>query len=188
MPGPIVARGDRVVFRTIEREDADFLQRSSTDPRFRHELGSIHHRTCAEQEEGIENWIEDESTFCVVVCLDEPGAPNGHPDDGETTPIGSFSARHIDGDRPWLAYWLIPEYHGESYGREMAELGIDLMVRNHDVHGICAAAYDFNEASRALLESLGFTQEAVQRESRYIDGEYHDEVQYGILRQEWEKR
>jgi ribosomal-protein-alanine N-acetyltransferase len=185
MPGPVVEASERVTLRTVERDDADFIQRSSTDPRIRHELGSIHHRTRAEQEEGIEHWLESESTVAFVVCLDDEDAPLGHPDEDETTPIGSFSARHVDGDRPWLAYWLLPEYHGEGYGREMAELGIDYVFRTHDVHGICAGAYDFNEASRSLLESMGFTQEIRRRESRYIDGGYHDEVQYGLLREEW---
>lgn len=186
MPGPIIETGERVTLRTVERDDAEFLQRSNTDPRIRFSLGSIHHSNLAQQEEGIEGWIENDGTAAYLACLDEDDAPAGTPEDGETTPIGSVSARHVDGDRPWLAYWLVPEFHGEGYGREMVTLAIDSIFRSHSVHGVNAGAYDFNEASRGLLESLGFTEEARRRQSRYIDGEYRDEVQYGLLRREWE--
>lgn len=203
MPGPIVESGERVTLRTVERDDAEFMQRSSTDPRIRWHLGSIHHDNREEEREGIEQWLESDSVVAFVACAvdhgetadtasggtasDEPDAPLGQPDD-ETTPVGSVSARHVDGDRPWLAYWLLPEYHGEGYGKEMVELAVDHVFRNHDVHGVSAGAYAFNEASRGLLESLGFTEEARRREARYIDGEYVDECQYGVLRDEWERR
>jgi len=186
MPGPIVAEGDRVVLRTVERDDAELLQRSSTDPRIRYSLGSIHHRSLAEQEAGIEHWVEREGNFVTVACVDDEDAPRGVPDDDETTPIGSFSARHVDGERPWLAYWLLPEYTGEGYGRDMAVTGIDYLFEQFDVHGVSAGAYEFNEASRGLLEEMGFTQVARRREGRYIDGDYHDEIQYDVLRREWE--
>jgi len=201
MPGPTVAEGDRVVFRTVEREDAAFLQRSSTDPRIRYSLGSTHHRSRAQQEEGIENWIESDGTAAFIACIDSAAedagqsggrrprdgedAPPGVPDDEETTPVGSFNARHVDGERVWLSYWLLPEYHGEGYGRDMAETGVDYVFENYDVHSIAAGAYEFNDASRGLLESLGFTEVLRRRESRYIDGAYHDEVQYDLLRREW---
>jgi ribosomal-protein-alanine N-acetyltransferase len=186
MPGPIVAEGDRVTLRTVERDDAALLQRSSTDPRIRYSLGSIHHRSLAQQEEGIEHWVEREGSFVTVACVDDEDAPPGTPDDEETTPIGSFSARHVDGGRPWLAYWLLPEHTGEGYGRDMATTGIDYLFEQFDVHGISAGAYEFNEASRGLLTDMGFTQVARRREGRYIDGDYHDEVQYDLLRREWE--
>jgi len=68
----------------------------------------------------------------------------------------------------------------------MAELGIDYLFENYDLHGISAGAYEFNDASRGLLEAMGFTQVARRRESRYIDGDYYDETQYDVLRREWE--
>jgi ribosomal-protein-alanine N-acetyltransferase len=48
-----------------------------------------------------------------------------------------------------------------------------------------AIAYDFNDASRGLLESLGFTEEGRTRKDRFINGEYIDTIQYGLLRKEW---
>lgn len=186
MPGPVIKSGERVVLRTVERNDAEFLQRSHTDPRIRFSLGSIHHGSRAESEAGIEGWIEGDSTAAYIACLNEDETPDDHTDDEAITPIGSVSARHVDGDRPWLAYWLLPEFHGEGYGGEMVRLAITDIFSSYPVHGISAGAYDFNEPSRGLLESLGFREEACRRQTRYIDGEYRDEIQYGLMRREWE--
>ncbi len=102
------------------------------------------------------------------------------------TPIGAVDVMHVDHDRPGLAYWLLPDHHGEGYGREAVELVVEFVFRTYDVHGVNAAAYAFNDASRALLESLGFVEEGRAREDRFVDGEYRDAVHYGLLRREWE--
>ena len=48
-----------------------------------------------------------------------------------------------------------------------------------------AGAYDFNEASRGLLESLGCEEDVHVRETNFVDGEYHDAYTYSLLRREW---
>jgi RimJ/RimL family protein N-acetyltransferase len=184
MPGPVVERGDRVTFRTVERSDAAFQQRATTDPRVRHLLGMSEHHTDEEARELIERRSEGDSTLSFVVCLDEPDTPAGHRDE-ETTPMGMVHAHGIDGDRAHLAYWLLPEFHSECYGREAAKLLVDAVFRDTAVHSVSAGAFAHNDASRRLLESLGFTLERRKREAAYVDGEYRDFVDYGLLRREW---
>jgi len=185
MPGPVVVADDDVVLRTVERDDAAFLQRSCTDPRIRYSLGSIHHRSLSQQEEGIEHWVEEDGNAVFVACVDDEDAPAGHPGENETTPVGSFSARHVDGDRAWLAYWLVPEFHGEGYGTEAISLAVDYAFRSYDTPAVGVGAFAFNDASRGLLESLGFMEEGRRRKFMYVDGEHRDMVQYGLLREEW---
>ncbi|MFC6725298.1 GNAT family N-acetyltransferase [Halobium palmae] len=190
MPGPIVERGDRVTLRTAEKGDAAFLQRASTDPDIRYPLGTVSPHAKHEVEEYIEEGDDDDGVQ-FLVCLDGPDAPTGHPDEEEEDaiePIGAVMANHVDWDRPSLAWWLLPERQGEGYGREAATLFLDHLFRTYDVHGLSADAYDFNEASQGLLESLGFTREGRGREVRFVDGEYRDAVNFGILRREWEER
>ena len=62
------------------------------------------------------------------------------------------------------------------------------MFRTFDTPAVGAGVYDYNEASRRLLESLGFAEEGRLREYRFIDGEYRDCVQYGLLRREYRER
>lgn len=188
MPGPVVADGERVTFRTVERDDAAFLHRANTDPRVRWSLGLTAHGNREERRGRIERDAEGDGTHAFVVCLDGEGAPAGHPGGGDTTAIGAVHARGLDGDRAWLGYWLHPDFRGEGYGREMGGLVVDYVFRTSDVHGVSAAAFGFNEESRGLLESLGFADDAREREAYYSDGEYHDVHVYGLLRRGWEPR
>jgi len=185
MPGPVVERGERVTFRTVEREDAAFQQRAATDPRVRYLLGLAEYENEATAGELIERRSESDSTLSFVVCLDDEDAPAGHPNGSETTPIGMVHAHGVDGERAPLAYWLLPAHHGEGYGSEAATLLVDTVFRTTSVHSVSAGAFAHNDASSGLLESLGFTQERRLREATYADGEYRDFVDYGLLRREW---
>lgn len=185
MPGPVVAEADRVTFRTVEREDAAFLQQSATDPRIRFPLGEFRHKNREQRREQLEAHAESDGSHAVVVCLDDEDAPAGHPDEAETTPIGAVTVHGVDGDRAWLSYWLVPAYHGEGYGGEAAELAVDYTFRTSSVHAVSAGAYDFNDASRGLLKSLGFTEDVHEREVGYVDGKYRDAYAYSLLRREW---
>jgi RimJ/RimL family protein N-acetyltransferase len=185
MPGPVVEEGERVALRAVERDDAAFLQRSNTDPRVRFPLGSFVHGNRAERRDQIAEDTEADGTRGFVVCLDDEDAPRGHPE-GATTPIGDVHVRGLDGDRAWLSYWLLPDHQGEGYAGEAVALAVDLAFRESAVHGVSAGAYAYNEASRGLLESLGFTEDVFEREVGFVDGAYRDACAYSLLRREWE--
>lgn len=181
MPGARIARGDRVTLRTVEDEDLPFLQRSYTNPEIRYPLGS----PLMSQGE-IEEWLEDDDEDRFLVCLDGEGAGPGQPDGpDDVRPIGIVTVGDADWRRPELGYWIVPENHGEGYGSEAVSLVVDYVFRTYDHPAIGAAAYDFNAASRGLLESLGFDEEGRIRRDRFIDGEYIDMIQYGLLREDW---
>jgi ribosomal-protein-alanine N-acetyltransferase len=183
MPGARIEQGERVTLRTVEREDDEFLQRAHADAEIRYPLGTLTHKNRNQMEEFFEEFIEDESNVNFLVCLD--GGEPDHPAEGKTESVGVVNVTHVDWDRPTLAYWLVPERHGEGYGKEAVSLVVEYVFRTFDVHGIGAHAFDYNAASRGLLESLGFVEEGRGREARFIDGEYRDAVQYGLLRREW---
>jgi RimJ/RimL family protein N-acetyltransferase len=180
MPGPRITAEGRVTLRTFESDDLSFLQRSLTNPELRIPMGSP-----VKNREQLEAWIEDDDADRFVVCLDEEDAPPGHPDDGDVERIGAVFVADADWKRPDLAYWLIPEVHGEGYGKRAVALLVDHVFRTYDTPAVGAVAYDFNDASRGLLESLGFAEEGRMRKQRFVDGEHIDGVQYGLLREEW---
>lgn len=183
MPGPLVRRGEGVTLRTAEREDRSFLQRACANPRLRHPVGNpvLNREQLAESREG-----DDADRF--VVCLDDeagPGAPDG---DDEVRLVGGASVTDTSYKRPELGYWLVPEVHGDGYGREALSLLVDYAFRQYDAPAVGAVAYDFNDASRGLLESLGFAEEGRLRKFMFVDGEHRDLFQYGLLREEWHER
>lgn len=179
MPGARIRRGERVTLRTLEDEDRPFIQRAYANPEIRYPLG-----TPLKSRDDLESWLDDDADR-LLVCLDEAETGPGTPGTDATEPIGLVTVEDADWRRPDLVYWLVPARHGEGYGREAVALVVDYVFRTYDAPGVGATAYAFNEASRGLLESLGFTEEGRIRKDRFVDGAYRDTIQYGLLREEW---
>ena len=199
MPGAVVSEGERVTLRTVEEEDKEFCQRAFANPSIRVGIGNpVRSRTelgeVAEKDDGNQ----------FLVCLDGDDAGPGSPDEDQTTRMGwvgideslrlssanqnSESSGDVDDvsyRRPDLAYWLAPEFQGKGYGKEAVALLVDYTFATYDHPAVGAIAYDFNDASRGLLESLGFEGEGTIRRDRFIDGGYVDTVHYGLLREDW---
>ena len=54
-----------------------------------------------------------------------------------------------------------------------------------ELQRVMAEIGSFNDASRQLVERLGFSREGRIRDHVFVHGKYQDVVQYGLLRAEW---
>ena len=181
MPGARISRGTHVTLRTVEDDDLPFLQRAYANPDLRYPLG-----TPLLNRDELEAWLADDNADRFLVCLDGERTGPGRPEDGDDVRrIGLVTVEDADWRRPEIVYWLVPAVHGDGYGSEAVSLVIDYVFRTYDTPAVGAAAYEFNDASRGLLESLGFDEEGRTRRDRFIDGEYVDTIRYGLLREEW---
>jgi len=190
MPGPILEVGDGddgLVLRTVEREDAALLQRLFADPYARLGLHEHSHKSEAEVEEFVEEQVEDDSNAGYLACVDGEDAPYDHPDEDETTPVAFLYAHHVDRDRPGVVCWMPPEHRGEGYAEPALELMLDSLWRTYDAHTVGTEVLDCDGFTRDLVESVGFVEEGCGREVRFVDGEYRDAVQYGLLREEYDE-
>jgi ribosomal-protein-alanine N-acetyltransferase len=183
VPGARLSAGDSVTLRTMEPEDAGFEQRACTNPEIRYPLGTTV-RTVAEIEEELTESDEDDH---FLICTEDDAGP-GAADADDLRRIGGVGVHDVDWRRPELGYWLVPEVHREGYGTEAISLAVAYTFRTYDHPAIGAGVYEFNDASRGLLESLGFEEEGRTRRDRFIDGEYVDTVQYVLLREDWWER
>lgn len=174
MPGAVFLRGQRVTLRTVERSDADLLQRAYNEPEFQEGFLLPHPTTRRGIEERIENTVEDddESIYLLVVA------------DGDA--VGGVSIRDVRGPHGMLAYWLLPGARGEGLVTEACALLVDHAFQSLRLHRVFAWTVDDNDASRAVLDRLGFTHEGTYREHVYTRGTYHDTEHYGLLESEWD--
>lgn len=179
MPGARVAAGERITLRTLEREDAQIAARQN-NPALR--LPTGHSVT---NQAAIEGWIDDPGPITpMVICLDDDADPG--PTSAEAVDrIGIASVEDHGHSRPELAFFVLPEYQGEGYGAEAVSLLVDFAFQAHHHPAVEAQTFPHNEASRGLLESLGFTQEGRIRAQMFWDGRYRDKILYGLLREEW---
>ena len=186
MPGPILGVGDDLVLRTVEREDAAFLQRLFTDPYTRLGLHEHSHKSENEVEELIEERIECDSNTAYLACIDEEDAPWEHPDEDDTTPVAFVYVGHVDRDRPGLVLWVPPEHRGDGHASATLELALEELFRTYDAHTVGAEVLEGDDHTREAFEAVGFTDEGRGRELSFVDGEYQDVIQFGLLREEWE--
>jgi ribosomal-protein-alanine N-acetyltransferase len=180
MPGARVLEGERSTLRTVEQEDISFVQRTFANPDIRYPTGNP-----VRSQEQIA--VDDDGSDQFLVCLDGDGAGPESPAEDDVRRIGWVGASDMAYKRPEIGYWLVPEAHGEGYGKEAVSLLVDYVFREYDTPAIGAVAYDFNDASRGLLSSLGFVEEGRRRKFMFVDGAHRDMVEYGLLREEWEK-
>lgn len=173
MPGAAFLRGERVTLRTMEREDAELVQRAYNEPEFQDGFLLDHPRNRREIESQIEERVEaNDDSVHLLLCVD-----------GDA--VGRVYLKNIRQDHGMLGYWLLPEARGRGYTTEGAAVLLDHAFDTMALHRVFARVIDDNEASTAVLRRLGFTHEGTYREHVFARGEYRDTEHYGLLEQEW---
>lgn len=81
-----------------------------------------------------------------------------------------------------------PEYQGKGYGGEVMLLMMRFGFEQLNLNRIWLSVFSHNQRAIRLYEKLGFVHEVREREMLYRDGRYYDNLQMGILREEWEAR
>ncbi|WP_433747595.1 GNAT family N-acetyltransferase [Falsibacillus pallidus] len=84
-----------------------------------------------------------------------------------------------------FAYWLGKEYWGNGYGTEAAKRMLDLAFNELNLNKVYAQAFAGNPGSWRVMEKIGMTYEGKLRQHVSRFDEYHDLVQYGLLREEY---
>lgn len=175
MPGPVFLSGDRVALRTIEREDLDFMQEAVNDPSVWRAIGASTPVNGPQEEAFFENIVSEEGQVNLLVAVD-----------GEAAGLVGLTPKETQTHAEELGYWMDADYRRQGYCSEAVELVTDYAFAQRGLHRISARVFEFNDASQALLESVGFTREGTHREAVFIDGEYQDVYWYSVLADEWD--
>lgn len=169
MPGPVFVGNDHVQLHTIEEEDGDFRQEAANHPDIRrYAAGDV---PVSRPEFGADT---DDDIVKLLAC------------DGDTR-LGVVSLAPIDERRGWanLGYWIHPDHWGEGHATEAARLVVTHGFEQLRLHRISATIHAPNEASKRVVEKLGFVHEGTKREDDFVDGEYLDRDVYAALADEW---
>jgi RimJ/RimL family protein N-acetyltransferase len=105
-----------------------------------------------------------------------------------TRPIGNCGLHGIDSKDGGGAFGIVigeKDYWSKGYGTEAAQLLIGYGFQQLNLHRISSYAFAFNERSIKLHKKLGFREEGRLRQATFKNGQYHDHVQFGLLREEW---
>ncbi|MFI6597332.1 GNAT family N-acetyltransferase [Nonomuraea sp. NPDC050536] len=85
-----------------------------------------------------------------------------------------------------VGYILHPDHHGHGYAAEAAREMLRLGFEGLDLHRIIGRLDARNAASARVLEKLGMRREAHLVDNEFIKGEWASELDYAILRSEWD--
>jgi RimJ/RimL family protein N-acetyltransferase len=171
VPGSTFLEGETVCLKTVEEGDLDFLRDNVNDPKIRRAmLGDGPTNT-----EQLRGALTDETDYRFVIATSE--ARVGYVSLHDVSQMNGIGA---------ISYWVDPDQQGRGYATEGIRLLVQYAFEQLRLHKVRADVREFNEASRQVLEKLGFEHEGVLRESRYVDGEYWHRHRYGVLSHEWD--
>lgn len=181
MPGPVFLRGDGVELRTVEREDVAFLAGHLNDPRVRRRFPDPEAKPAGRLDEEFEARYRDDDAVTLLICPEEET-------EEDAKPVGMIVLMRVDETHGTteLGYWVAPDHWGEGYATAAARAAVEYAFEERRLERVAADALATNEASRAVLEKLGFVEEGRERAAFVADGERVDRVNYGLLREEWE--
>lgn len=77
------------------------------------------------------------------------------------------------------------EVWGNGYGTEAMFLLLGYGFEILNLHRIGLDVYSFNKRGIKSYEKLGFKQEGIIRDELFYDGEYHDSIIMGVLKDEF---
>lgn len=100
---------------------------------------------------------------------------------------GSIGFLYIDwsAKKTEIGYWLGDRFTGKGLATKAVKQFIDHSFNELDLRKVEINVASNNLKSRAIPERLDFTQEGIIRNYEYLNGEYHDRVIYGLLKEEW---
>lgn len=175
MPGPTFASGDSVALRTIEEDDLEFLAAARNDPAVRRPL-TVNRPTNGEQtREFFEDAISTDDGVNLLVAVDEE-------------PVGMVSLFEEDdvAGTATIAYWVVPDEQGNGYCTAGVGLLCEYAFADRRLNKLRADVLATNDASRRVLEKLGFVEEGLLREEKFAYGDYVDVHRFGLLAGDWE--
>jgi RimJ/RimL family protein N-acetyltransferase len=102
--------------------------------------------------------------------------------------IGDCAAMpHADDPRQCdIGFTISTEHQGHGYATEAVRLLLNYLFTERGKHRMTAYCDPRNAASVALLERLGMRREGHLRESTWANGEWTDDLVYGLLAGEWQ--
>jgi RimJ/RimL family protein N-acetyltransferase len=84
--------------------------------------------------------------------------------------------------------FIARNYWGKGYGTEVVRLLLKYYFKELGYQKVTVHVYSFNDRSIKFHEKLGFQKEGQLRRMYYTDGQYYDDIYFGMTREEFEEK
>ncbi|MDI1444044.1 GNAT family N-acetyltransferase [Polyangium sp. 6x1] len=169
----------RLVLRELVPADAEAIFRIQSNPEVVRYFGRAAHATLAETEKLLGTVFDaqrDVTAIRWVLSLKDTGELAG------TCGFWRWNKPHRCSE---IGYELAPEYWGRGLMVEALRPILRYGFTEMELHRVEATIDPENQASRRVLEKLGFKRDALMRENWFHDGKFTDSAIYGLLEQEF---
>ena len=175
-----VIQGERVRLRPPEESDLEEWLRVWT-PELRHMYGGSLTSPARPKLEGRKGWVErvrrGEEGHCFAV-------------EAEGRYIGFATVKVTEEESRRGRYRIgieNPEYWGRGYGSEVTRLMLRHAFETLGLHRVDLRVAAYNTRAIRCYEKCGFRLEGIERDSFFVDGQWHDDWLMAVLRGEWEE-
>lgn len=172
---------DRLHLRMVKESDIPALFEMKSDPDTTSRYGAKPHLDQTQTAEWVRILFEDykeRTTLFWCITLNE-----------SDTPIGSFTLWNMDLNsfRAELGYELNSRYWRKGIMGEALDVLLDWAFSEMGLNRIEACPLRENTSSVRMLEKLGFELEGNLKERIFFDGEFKDQLYFGMTRSSWER-
>ena len=173
-------QGNKIRLRRLEPGDAETFQNWNRETESQRMLDHIWFpTTLAGQKEWTQKqsleYPENDEVFLAIEAMD-------------TRQIaGSISINSCDKRNGNFSFGvaIIRGQQRKGYAAEAIKIVLNHFFNELRYHKCTVGIFEYNTASIALHESLGFQKEGQLREMKYTKGKYYDLLKYGITRDEF---
>ncbi len=169
-------RGIKTRLRALEHDDLARFVRWINDPETRHFLAMRFPLSMTEEEQWWENLPKrkDDHIFAIEA------------EDG--THIGNIGLHSVERENRRAMIGIMigeKDYWGQGYGTDAIKAMLGWAFNYLNLNRVYLTVYAYNERAIRSYEKCGFQHEGTMRQARYVDGQYHDELMMGLLREEF---
>jgi len=169
--------GDKVGLRPVEEGDLPLLARWRNDPTNRIRFYTPLLIPASGQKKWYEKLLNDPTRMLFMITRLEDNAP-----------IGIFGLMRIDYRNQNLEpgpFVLDPSQRGQRLAMDALRTLLRYAFGELNMRRVYGTVLDFNISAVLGFESVGFKREGVARKAVMVNGQFHDVIYMGLLREEW---
>lgn len=174
-------QGKKVRLRGVEPADAETFFRWNLDSEMSRRLEFVWPPVSQAR---VRNFLEQQSLKTL-----EGDAFTWVIEDDKGVAVGTIMTHHCEPQHGTFMYGVhVAREHGrKGYAAAAIQLVLKYYFEERRYQKATVSVHSYNEASIALHEKLGFRREGTLRRMIYTNGEYFDQLWYGLTRKEWEE-
>ncbi|MGL4821129.1 MAG: GNAT family N-acetyltransferase [Bacilli bacterium] len=166
--------------------------------RMDHVVADALYRIIEVERETLSEWlpwisdVRDQSTWAMLLLtwqrMEELlGTQEVYAVKSDSQVVGMITVQHIDAQNRScaLGYWLSQRATGQGVMSKAVQQVVHWLFATRAFHRIELRIRMNNTRSNRLAERLGFRLESISRESEFVQGEFHHQNVYRMLRYEY---